>query len=66
MQRAQISCNKGGMKVAGCKAGGAKEVNMESRLHHHSAKEEYNGSYKAVLTTIESSLDNGITKKKRK
>ena len=54
------------MEVAGCKARGAKEVDMESRLHHCSAKKVYNGAYKAVSTMTESYLNNGITKKKRK
>ena len=66
MQCAQIGCNKGGTEVTDCEAGGAKEVDMKSRLCCYSAKEEYNESYKAVLTMIESGLDNDITKKKRK
>ena len=54
------------MEVTGCKAGGAKEVDMKSRLCCCSAKKEYNGLYKTVLTTVKNSLNNDIMKKKRK
>ena len=66
MQHTQISCSKRGTEVASHKAGGAKEVNMKSRLCHHSAKKGYDGEYEAVSMTTESNMNDMVTKKKRK
>ena len=66
MQHAQIGCNKGGTEIAGHEAGGAKKVDMKSRLCCCSAKKVYNEAYKAVLMMIKSCLNNDIIKKKRK
>ena len=66
MQCTQISCNKGEMEVADCKAGETKEIDMKSRLCCCSTKKVYNGVYKVVSTITENYLNNNITKKKRK
>ena len=66
MQHTQISCNKKETEIADCETEEAKKINMKSKLHCCSTKEKYNRSYKAVLTTVKSDLDNDIIKKKRK
>ena len=54
------------MEIADYKVREAKKINIKSKLHYCNTEKVYNGLYETVLTTVKSSLNNDITKKKRK